>query len=438
MIEFRREAVFHRGGVDIRLEGRAGLAERLGGAVELAGAVVAPADDGAHGAAGFHDYHRAFGNAVFLAVLAQIEFDRFFGGALQIHVDRGVRDHRAHTRLGGQPLHLLEGPVEEIVRALAVTAVDDVGRVETRLQHLAVGHEAALHKVGKHDVGARAGRRQIDVRGVFRRRLEQTGKHRRLGEVQILDRLAVVEVGSRGDAERAAAHVGAVEIELQNLFLGKVHLEPDGEEGFLDLALDGALVGQEEVLGELLREARTALHHGVGAHVFRHGADQPQKVDAVMLEEASVLGGEHRLDDVVGHLVDRDRFALDDAALADLVALAVEEGDGEIVLRAPVALGLDESGERQRQHDDAPGRAHREAFAEHLERCALPAGVAEAAEEYGERFPDLAGLEAGLVERRIDPRVDRHQARGFRALRFARWQWAIHLRLRPARACFRH
>jgi hypothetical protein len=44
---------------------------------------------------------------------------------------------------------------------------------------------------------------------------------------------------------------------------------------------------------------------------------------------------------MVRHLVDRHRVALDDAALADLVAVAVEEGDGEVVLVAPVAGGFD-------------------------------------------------------------------------------------------------
>ncbi len=72
------------------------------------------------------------------------------------------------------------------------------------------------------------------------------------------------------------------------------------------------------------------------------------------------------------------------------------------------------------------------AFARELEKDAFPAGVAEAAEEDGERFPDLAGLEAELVESRIDPRIDRHQARGSRALRFARWYWAVHV------DCVRH
>ena len=51
-----------------------------------------------------------------------------------------------------------------------------------------------------------------------------------------------------------------------------------------------------------------------------------------MIEEAAVLGGEHRLDQVVGHLVERHGVALLDAALADLVAVAVEEGDGEVAL----------------------------------------------------------------------------------------------------------
>ena len=239
--------------------------------------------------------------------------------------------------LVGDALGLVEGPVEEIVGALAVAAVDDVGRMQPRRQHLALGHEAALHHVGQHLVGAGARRRQVDVRGVFGRRLEQAGEHGRLGEGQILDVLAEIEIRRRRDAERAAAHIGAVEIELQDLLLRQVRFEPQRQERFLDLALDGALVGQEQVLGELLGDGRAALDHRIGPDVLRHGAEQAEEIDAEMVEEAAVLGGQHRLDDMVRHLVDRHGIALDDAALADLVAVAVEEGDGEIALVAPVA-----------------------------------------------------------------------------------------------------
>ena len=78
--------------------------------------------------------------------------------------------------------------------------------------------------------------------------------------VDVARRLVEVEMRGAVDAEGAAAHIGAVEIELQDLVLGQPGLEPDREEGFLDLALDGALVVQEQVLGELLGDRRAALH----------------------------------------------------------------------------------------------------------------------------------------------------------------------------------
>ena len=48
--------MLQRGGIDVGLERRAGLAHRVGGAVELAGAVVAPADHGAHRAVDVHEH----------------------------------------------------------------------------------------------------------------------------------------------------------------------------------------------------------------------------------------------------------------------------------------------------------------------------------------------------------------------------------------------
>src|SRR3954467_3215127 len=70
-------------------------------------------------------------------------------------------------------------------------------------------------------------------------------------------------------AERTSAHVGAVEIELQDFVLAEPRLEPDGEECFLHLALDRALVVQEKVLGELLCYRGAALSHAAGLCV-RH------------------------------------------------------------------------------------------------------------------------------------------------------------------------
>src|SRR5690606_34136804 len=126
---------------------------------------------------------------------------------------------------------------------------------------------------------------------------------------------------SRRDTEGAAAHIGSVEVELEYLFLRQVHLQPDGEEGLLDLALHGPLGAQEQVLCQLLGNARPALDHRVRTYVLGHGAHQSDEIYPPVLEEAAVFGRQHRLDDMVRHLVDRHRVPLDYSTLADLVAM---------------------------------------------------------------------------------------------------------------------
>src|SRR5262249_57075444 len=103
------------------------------------------------------------------------------------------------------------------------------------------------------------------------RRLEQAGEHRGLGEVHVPRRLAEIELCRRINPERSPAHIGAVEIELEDLILGEPRLEPQGEERLLYLALDRALITQEQVLGELLGDRGAALHHAAGAGIGDEG-----------------------------------------------------------------------------------------------------------------------------------------------------------------------
>ena len=116
------------------------------------------------------------------------------------------------------------------------------------------------------------------------------------------------------------------------------------------------------------------------------------EVDAEMLVEAPVLGREHRLDQVVGKLVERDRIVVPDAAGADLVAVAVEEGDRELGLLQPVVVG----GLAERRAPPAPAsapgrrrRAWRPPTAVSTSP-APPAGDVEAVHEGGEPLVDLA------------------------------------------------
>ena len=75
-----------------------------------------------------------------------------------------------------------------------------------------------------------------------------------------------------------------------------------------------------------------------------------------MLEEAPVLGGERRLDQEVGKFVERHRVVAEQAALADLVAEAVIEGDAVLVGQVHLALGEVEGGEREGERPRAGRR----------------------------------------------------------------------------------
>ena len=136
-----------------------------------------------------------------------------------------------------------------------------------------------------------------------------------------------------------------------------MRLEIDGDQRFLDLAGEGALRREKHVLGELLGERATALHHGVGAGVLGERADRAHDVDAEMFVEAAILGGERRLDHHVRDFFERHRVVAKQAALADLIAEPIEEGDAILVRQVHLAVRDLEGGQREDEHDDKAGTA---------------------------------------------------------------------------------
>ena len=155
--------------------------------------------------------------------------------------------------------------------------------------------------------------------------------------------------------------------------------------GLLDLALDRALGRQEQVLGELLGERRAALHHLVGVGVLDQRAGGAEEVDAEVLEEAPILGGERRLDEMIGQISSSgDGVVVQDAALADLVAVLVQEFDARTcrsLMLVLVELRQRRDGECSRATNRPPAPSV-SAFRDQP-RCmsSLPAGQPEAGEE---------------------------------------------------------
>ena len=72
-------------------------------------------------------------------------------------------------------------------------------------------------------------------------------------------------------------------------------LQPQRQLQLLQLARDGALLGQEQVFRQLLRQRRAALRHAAMRHVGDHRAADADRIDAVMIVEAAVLDGDEGL-----------------------------------------------------------------------------------------------------------------------------------------------
>ena len=160
------------------------------------------------------------------------------------------------------------------------------------------------------------------------RPLGQAGQHRALAERKLLRRLAEIAARRHLDAPGAAAEIDGIEVELENLRLGQRVLEARGDDHLADLALVGDVVADQQVLHHLLGDGRAALRPSGLAKIADEGADQAALVDALVLEEAPVLGGDEGLLHEIGN--GRERHP--DAPVACLehvgesAALAVEHG----------------------------------------------------------------------------------------------------------------
>src|SRR5204862_5579389 len=81
------------------------------------------------------------------------------------------------------------------------------------------------------------------------------------------------------------------------------------QQRFFDLARERQLVGEQEVLGDLLGDGGGALGTTAAAVLLRvehRGARDAGEVDAAVLVEILVLGGDEGVDDELGNRLDRD------------------------------------------------------------------------------------------------------------------------------------
>ena len=140
---------------------------------------------------------------------------------------------------------------------------------------------------------------------MIERRLDDAGDERRLREGDVAHVLAEVNLRRFGHAvqgKRAAmAEIDVVQVELEDLVLGRLRLEDDRHEGFerlpsigalAGLLFGGQLLGEEEVARELLRDGAAAFDAARRGDVAKHRATERDWIDARVDEEAVVFDGD--------------------------------------------------------------------------------------------------------------------------------------------------
>jgi len=206
-------------------------------------------------------------------------------------------------------------------------------------------------------------------RVVARRRLREPRKQRRLGDRDAGQRLAEVGLRRRRDAIGPLAEEDRVQVQLEDLLLAQLVLEGQRQEDLAQLAPQGPLVLDQRGPYQLLGERAAALPHFQRAGRNEQRAQHALPVDARVLEEPVVFGGQERLDHRWGHLAELDRQPALLADLADEQTVPAVHSERELQLELPdlgdvwqcgleVIIGSQEGETDQRRDRHDAGRNH--------------------------------------------------------------------------------
>ena len=145
------------------------------------------------------------------------------------------------------------------------------------------------------------------------------GKPSRLFSADAACRGPVVVAAGRICAIDARAPLDYIEVKLENALLAEDQFG-DGDQGELrSLAEDGAAGSEEEVFNQLLREGGASAH-AIAVHVLLRGELDRVPIEAMVLVEARVLGGDDGVLEVGRDLAERNE------CVAFLIGLAVDQG----------------------------------------------------------------------------------------------------------------
>ncbi len=167
---------------------------------------------------------------------------------------------------------------------------------------------AVLHHAIDHVVAPLESAIALAKRVQEGRRLRQRRQIGGIRDRELVHRL--VEIKQRGGRHPIGpeTEIDLVEIKLEDLLLRISALDLERQQRLLDLALERHLVGQQEILGDLLGDGRGALRAAVGTvilEVEHAGARDAAEIEPAMFIEILVLGRHEGVEHQLWHRLDR-------------------------------------------------------------------------------------------------------------------------------------
>ena len=229
-------------------------------------------------------------------------------------------------------------------------------------------------------------------RVVVRRRFQQAREQRRFAERQLRRLLAEVSARRGFGAVEAVAEIHLVQIELEDLVLREVVFELRGEQQFAQLAAQ-RFFAADALPRQLLRDGAAALDRFAGARDRDRRADDANRVEAVVIEEAAIFDGDDRLDQVRRNLGKRhlNPVLFGDGKNFPIGRVKKDVGAGHVGKRAQLLLARDAA----HQIDDKPAKSGQKHQPGHSGR------PASATVELAEEVKAIEGTAATAVPAKI-------------------------------------
>ncbi len=206
-----------------------------------------------------------------------------------------------HADQGFGLVHQMIDEVESRLAPRPLVGEDMRQRRDAGIDPLGAGDLVLLHSL-EHVGIALACTLRIAIGAEIGRALGHGGEHGAFGHAEPRCRLLEIAARRHVDAPGAAAEIDRVEIDFERLVLAQRLVDARSHDHLADLALIADVVADQQVLGDLLGDGGAALRPAGLGDIGDEGANQPALVDAFVLVEALVLGGDERALHVFGNL----------------------------------------------------------------------------------------------------------------------------------------